>query len=163
MKALLAIIILSSFAVAGHSQSNTNAAPLLTWKFQAPVDGRYCPQSTGGWFAYENIEIEGNHFHYFVTSDCMGPGNPNYKGKIIRFNDRICLDHRKVPNPDLVPGLLTNRPVLWTYDAFEQWKKTGEINPMGILYLSQPQIVRDPATNRNEMFRQVRATIQSSR
>jgi len=161
-KTLLITIILSTFAVAGHSETNTNAAPTLTWKFQAPVDGMYGPLSTAGCFAYENIEIEGNHFRYFITSDCLG-GNPDYKGKIIQFNDHIWLDHRKMPSPDWVSGLLTNRPVLWTYEAFDHWKKTGQIDPMGILYRSEPLIARDPATNRNEMFRQVRATIQSSR
>jgi len=160
MKALL-VIILFSFAVAGHSQSNTNAAPLLTWKFQAPVDGRYCPQS-GGWFAYENIAIEGNRFHYFITSDSLGHRNPDYRGKIIQFPDHIWLDHRKVPNADRVPGLLANHPVLWTYEAFDHWKKTGEIDPTGILYRSKPQIVCDPATNRNEMFRQVRSALRSN-
>ena len=162
MKALLAILILSSFTSAARFQTNTNAAPLLTWKFQAPVDGSYGPASTAGWFAWENIVIESNRFHYFVTSDCLG-GNPNCKGKIIPFCDHICLDHAKMPDPDRVSGLLTNRPVLWTYEAFDHWKKTGEINPMGILYRREPFIPRDPATNRNEMFRQVRAAVRDNR
>src|SRR5689334_4581626 len=112
MKALFIIVIFSGFALAAHSQTNTNAAPSLTWKFQTPVNGIYGPASTAGWFAYESVVIESNRFHYFVTSDCMGPGNPNYKGKITQFPDHICLDHPKMPDPDRVSGLLTNRPVL---------------------------------------------------
>jgi hypothetical protein len=163
VRTLLIIVIFSSFAVAGHSQTNTNAAPLSTWKFQAPLDGSYSQESTPGLMAYEVIEIEGNHFRYFIVSDSIGHHIPIYKGRIIQFPDHIWFNLRKMRDPDRVSGLLTNRPVIWTCEAFDHWKKTGEIDPMGILYRSEPQIMRDPATNPAEMFRQVRAVLQNGR
>jgi hypothetical protein len=165
VKTFLIIIIFSIFVLAGHSQNNTNAAPSLTWKFQPPVNGSYAWGWTEGLLASENIEIEGNYFRYFILSDSISIGHriPIYKGKIIQFADHVWLKNRKIPNPDRVSGLLTNRPVIWTCEAFDRWKKTGEIDPMGILYRWEPVIPRDPATNRNEMFRQVRAAIRDNR
>jgi hypothetical protein len=163
MKTLLAIIIVSNFAVAAYSQTKTNASPLLTWKFQAPVDGSYERGWVYGLLSFESIEIDGNRFRYRIFSDSIGTRLPDYKGKIIQFPDHMWLSHRKVPDADRVSGLLTNHPVLWTYEAFEHWKKTGEIDPMGILYWNEPLLGRIPATNRSEMFRQVRAAVRDNR
>lgn len=159
MKALLAILAIYSVGVAAHSQSNTNAAPLFTWKARPPLSGCYMPEGPG-LLAGEILDIKSNRFRYTWFTDSIPFHAPDYTGNIIEFSDHIFFDHCKIPSPDRVSGLLDDRPVLWTYEAFNNWKRTGKIDPTGILYWNQPETKRDPLTNRIEMVRQLRQAMR---
>lgn len=162
MKALLAILAVYNIGVAGYSQTNTNAPLSLTWKYHLPISGSYRPEPSVGFFAGEVIEIKSNKFHYTQFTDDLGFRVPDCEGQIFQFSDHVFFDHRKIPSPDRVSGLLNNHPVLWTYEAFHNWKKTGEIDPMGILFWRQPEIKRDAVTNRSEMIRQLRSAMRTN-
>jgi hypothetical protein len=99
-----------------------------------PPDGRYVPDPSKHWYAGEIITINGASFHYSYFTDAL-PGPPDRTGTIKFFADHILLDQRDVPNPERIPGVLDGVPVLWTKEGFTEWKKTGNVKELCVLYL----------------------------
>ena len=134
----LAALLLVCLAAAScaHTDTHPLAWP-LTWQPRPPPDGQYEPDHRFEWYAGEQIRIQGTHFHYTRFHDVVGVGWAS-EGTLNVFPDHVVLNGAKVLNPYRISGLLTNHPVLWTQQGFEQWTNNGSIDPMEILYLSHP-------------------------
>ena len=138
MRALFAIIVFGLLQTASDAQQATNAQSSVAWKPQALASGIYEPDSKYRWYAGEVIEIDGTNFQYHHFTDVPPPPSDytNYTGAVVQLKDHIMLDHPKVPNPERISGLLSNLPVLWVWDGYQQWKRWGgNPGPKEVLYL----------------------------
>ena len=128
---LLFVLVLCLSVACGVKQKPKSANAVR------PPDGIYGPNPAIAWFAGEVIDITGDDFHYEYFSDCL-PGPPPLTGRIKVLEDHIHLDHPNVPNPERIADVLDGKPVLWTKNAYQLWKTTGEIDEIGILYFRSP-------------------------
>ena len=137
MKALFAIIVFGYLGNASDAQEATNAQSSVDWKPQALSSGIYEPDRECYWFAGEVIRIDGTNFYYHHFTD-VPPFSSDYTGAVVQLKDHILLDHPKVPSPERISGLLSNRPVLWVWDGYQEWKRLGlNPNPSELLYLRE--------------------------
>ena len=149
MRTLLAITFFVVLGFTGYAQKT---AP-VSWKLQPPTSGLYGPDPSQRWYTGELVRIDGTNFHYTRFTDVAGSPVPAYTGRVVLYGDHIYLDHPGVPYPYRISGLLTNRPVLWTWEGYEQWKKTGKIDELGILYLEKPRVEQGAAANGSQPSR----------
>lgn len=98
-------------------------------------DGTYVPDPTHSWFAGEVVEIHEDSFRRTYFTDVVGAEPPPITGSVKIIGDHILLDAQGLHDPERVPRVLRGTPVLWTIKAFAQWKKTGKIDELGVLYL----------------------------
>jgi hypothetical protein len=151
MRALLAIIVFGHLQSATHAQLATNVQSSVAWKPQALSNGLYEPDPRISWFAGELIRINGTNFHYGYFTDVLGVPTPDYTGTVVQLKDHILLNHPKVPNPERISGVLSNRPVLWVWDGYQEWKRLGlDPKPDEVLYLRTTKAERGGPANRSQ-------------
>jgi hypothetical protein len=153
MKTPAGIAILLGLGVLAYAQQSHRAVVSVSWKLQPPVSGRYVPDPSKSWFAGEIVQIDGTNFHYTQFTDVGSARVPDYRGRVLIFKDHIYLDHPGMAYPYRISGLLTNRPVIWTWKGYEQWRKSGEIDELDILYLEIPGGEQGAATKGSQPSR----------
>ena len=132
MKSTLLFALVVCFGAACSADENPK-----TIKAVKPPDGVYGPNPKMAWYAGEVVTIKGDTFHWKFFTDAL-PGPPDRTGSIKVFKDHILLDDPKVPNPERIADVINGVPVLWTKDAYQSWKKTGEADWVcGLLYFHQ--------------------------
>jgi hypothetical protein len=126
----------------------------VQWRPQALANGLYEPDPKESWFAGELITINGTNFHYGYFTDVLGVPRPDYAGTIVQLKDHILLEHPKVPNPERISGVLSNRPVLWVWDGYQEWRRLGlDPKPHELLYLRPVKVEPNGAANGSQPFR----------
>jgi hypothetical protein len=103
-----------------------------------PVFRKYVPNPNKSWFAGSIIEIKGDRFHYRYFTDVADDDRPEVKegldGSVRYFASYIELTYPDGRKSYHVLSMLDGRHVLWDWAAFEQWKRSGYIKELGILF-----------------------------
>jgi hypothetical protein len=97
-------------------------------------NGSYEPDPKKTWYAGETITIKEDKFHRAYFTDDLAHTPPSKEGSIRFFSDYILLDGLD-RNPKRIPGFIDGVPVLWTVDAYGEWKNTRKVKDVGVLYL----------------------------
>jgi hypothetical protein len=115
--------------------------PVAKFVLSSPTNGTYAPwrdaKNQTKYYAGETITLTNASFRYTTFSDVVG-NHRDYSGKVSIFKDHIFLDHPGMPFPYRVAGLADGVPVLFTWEGYEQWKKTGKVFELNVLYLQKP-------------------------
>ena len=133
----VSFLMLFIFPVHAAQPDKQGMIPVAKFVVQAPASGNYAPwQSKNHWaYAGEIIVISGSTFRYRRFTDVLSDKpEPDYSGSFSVFENHINLDHPNVPNPYRVAGVADGVPVLMTQKGFEQWKKTGKVSELNVLY-----------------------------
>ena len=137
MLVLLLLLALTSYAA---ERSSDGMIPIAKFTISAPASGTYAPwhdrKDQIKWYAGEIIIITNSSFRYTTFSDVVGK-RPDYSGTVSVFKDHIYLDHPGIPYPYRVAGVADGVPVLFTWEGYEQWKKTRKIFMLNLLYLEK--------------------------
>jgi hypothetical protein len=111
--------------------------PVAKFVLSAPASGTYSPwrdpKDQIKYFAGELISITNSSFHYGTFSD-VPDTRVHYSGSVSVFKDHIYLDHPGIPYPYRVAGVADGVPVLFTWEGYEQWKKTGKVFELNVLF-----------------------------
>ncbi|MGA3285014.1 MAG: hypothetical protein ABSD57_11230 [Verrucomicrobiota bacterium] len=138
MKAALLFVLLSVSAVVAGESTKDGFVPIAKFEVSSPVPGWYAPwrdpKDQTKWYAGQLILITNASFRYGTFSDVVGVPRPDYSGPLKVFADHIYLDHPGVPYPYRVAGKADGIPVLVTWEGYEQWKKSGKVFELNILY-----------------------------
>ncbi len=106
----------------------------------APTNGTYTPwrdtKNHVNWYAGEIITITNSAFYYVYFTDVRGH-EKKYSGKVSVLKDSIFLDQSGIAEPYRVAGVADGVPVLLKRKAYKQWKETGKISELDILYLDK--------------------------
>jgi len=138
MKNLALLLLLAMTCCAGEL-SNDGMVSVAKFSVSAPAFGLYGPwrdKDKTGWYGGELITITNATFNYTTFSDVAGK-RPEYSGALLVLTDHIYLNHPGVPYPYRVAGVADGVPVLFTWEGYEQWKKTGKVFELNILYLQK--------------------------
>jgi hypothetical protein len=92
------------------------------------------PKDQINWFGGELIKINKSSFQYHEFSDDLSHPLPDYSGSVSIFKEHIYLNNTNVPDPYRIAGTADGRPVLLTLDGYQQWKETGKVFELNILY-----------------------------
>jgi hypothetical protein len=136
----LAILMLLTLACHAGQRSSDGMIPVAKFVVSTPASGLYGPwrdaKDQTKWYAGELITVTNSSFRYTTFSDVVGK-RPDYSGTVSVFKDHIYLDHPGVPYPYRVAGVADGTPVLFTWEGYEQWKKTGKVFMLNVLYLQK--------------------------
>ena len=136
--------LLLLFALTCHAGEPLSDGMIPVSKFiiSAPAYGLYGPwrdaKDQHNWYAGELVIITNASFRYTTFSDVVRTNRPDYSGTVSVFKDHISLNHPGVPYPYRVAGAADGIPVLLTWEGYEQWKKTGKVFELNVLYLQKP-------------------------
>jgi hypothetical protein len=135
-----AFIVLCAIGCYAADTPKDGMIPIAKFVVSAPANGRYTPwrnaQSHPNYYAGEIIAITNSVFHYTFFSDVVGDGR-DYSGKVSATNNFIFLQHPGIAYPYRVAGVADGVPVLLTWAGYEQWKKSGMVFELNILYLEK--------------------------
>ncbi len=139
---MLLIFVCASFAVASE-RFKDGLVPISKFEVSAPATGRYAPwrdpKDQIQYYGGEIIVVRDASFQYVVFSDYLGRPLPDYSGPLMTFKDHVYLDHPGVRLPYRVAGIADGVSVLVTWAGYEEWKKTGKIFELDILYLEKEE------------------------
>lgn len=132
MKTLVFALLFTSLGCAAAKAQDYRISKFMV---SAPTPGTYAPwrdssENDGRFFAGEIIIIHDTSFRYGNFSDDLDTNYPpdDFTGKLSVFKDHIFLNHPGVPYPYRIAGKADGTPVLMTWKAHEQWKKTGKVS-----------------------------------
>jgi len=118
-------------------RSSDGRAAIKSFAIAPLADGKYtpwrAPEERDAWYAGEIIILNGSTFHYARFSD-VSSGQRDYSGRVNAYQNHIYLDHPSIPYPYRIAGTADGKPVLLTWEGYEQWKKTGKVAENDILY-----------------------------
>ncbi|HZV35079.1 MAG TPA: hypothetical protein VFB72_10950 [Verrucomicrobiae bacterium] len=136
----LAVLLLFALTCHAGDRSSDGMVSVAKFSLSPPASGLYGPwrdKDKNRPYAGELIVITNASFRYTTFSDVVGK-RPEYSGTVSVFKDHIYLNHPGIPYPYRVAGVADGVPVLFTWEGFEQWKKTGKVFELNVLYLQKP-------------------------
>jgi hypothetical protein len=136
----LAFWLMFALTCQAGGNSNEGMVPIAKFVLAPPALGTYKPwrDPKERWYAGEIIILTNSSFHYIKFSDVVGR-HRDYSGTLSIFKDHIYLNHPDVPYPYRIAGVADGVPVLFTWEGYEQWKKTGKVFELNILYGEKTQ------------------------
>jgi hypothetical protein len=136
------VFLLMLFALGYQfAQAKDGMVSIGKFAISIPALGTYAPwqepKDQINWFGGELIKINRSSFQYHEFSDDLSHPLPDCSGPVSLFKEHTYLNNTNVPDPYRIAGTADGRPVLLTLDGYQQWKETGKVFELNILYLEK--------------------------